>query len=54
MACVRRSGARATHCGDATMFVRKSGTAQGEAGKKIGLKKWYRIVKKPWKPKKIR
>ena len=34
--------------------LRKSGTAQGEAGKKIGKKKWYRIMKKPWKPKKIR
>jgi hypothetical protein len=48
MACVRRGrSARATHCGDAMMFVRKSGTAQGEADKKIGKKNWYRIMKKP-------
>ena len=46
--------ARNTLRHNATMFVRNSGTAQGEAGKKIGKKKWYRILRKPWKPKKIR
>ena len=39
--------ARNTLRHNATMFVRNSGTAQGEAGKKIGKKKWYRIMKSP-------
>ena len=45
----KHTAARARHtAGDAMIqFVRKSGTAQGEAGKKIGKKKWYRIMKKP-------
>eukprot|EP00966_Prymnesium_polylepis_P220203 5094079-Prymnesium_polylepis.1 len=31
---------RHTACGDAMMFVRKSGTAQGEAGERIGKTNW--------------